>query len=1436
MRKIALGLLFWVLLPVCIAGAALVDNSDGTITDTQTGLMWQKATAPVTYTWQQALAYAEGLTLSGHSDWRLPNRNELQTLVDYPRTNPAIDPLLAPYTVSSDYWSSTTNANNANYAWLVLFSSGSISYVYKYGIKSNRYYVRAVRAGQSGLLGDSVILSGKVIARDIQGSILGPLDGVTVGTGSGESFTTESTGSFSLNGLAAGNIVLTATKEGYYPATAQVTVSAGDNSQKTVYMTAQPVESGSKPNTVGFDSPQGLHFVSGMPGTLGLEATVAWNGSPGAVRFSVDGVFNDAVTQDVGGGLARATISIPIPTTLTSTTEVMISVTNGDGQTSISATGVFFYPFLEILNQISDILPSWDLAGKTYLSDTEISASIWSLEDPSGVFRSEAILDYRQTLALDAVSGSLVMGLAGFVEGSTTLEYADVENLSGARGDVTGTMTYFLRGTAAPKVQGNVEISGTLKSGFGAPAVYALKLFPPAVPVVDTLLKVPVVKDIIKALRLRLFLIGELGLNGTWAENQNCWLGTETIGGSFTLGAEIQALTDKWGAELGVYAGGTGTPDLGLCPQFSFDGVTIRGYMGVFANAYVYNFSQEFGYELTFGAVDSVQVTSQSLRLVPLSEPTAGWQPVGQSLLIWGEPNRLPLTSSIMSMSVQTLEQTLPESEVKLLENVFGLAGPSLASDSDQTIILFAMYDADKPWHAATDIAQVVLPNEGSVSISRITNDLAAEFTSQLGKTDANTLLGVWSRVTGDISQTESPEQVSAHLEIVASNYDRSSQTWGSVIPLTQNTVTDRDPLPVHFGNVQGVVWVQNQGESTGGEPLTGYRLMYSAWTGSAWTAPAALWADQKSLLDVSFVADGNGQGHVVFSVDEDNDADTQSDREIYHVQTLAGAWQPAARITTNAIEDAIPVLIAPEGTPLCVWRQGEDIVYATVGDWTPKTVYARYTAANAAPSLAGVTLPGGAAITYTVQGAQGMDIFAAFYDALLDQWSLPRQLTHDEHAESALTLDFDGTDLVVAYLKTITERSDKDVEIDGQTYHVENVPTPGRTDLYVLKYRLGYDLAVSAAAVSFEPQNPVPGTDATITAVVENKGDLPVDAIITRFYLGDPNSGGTLIGEATATEPLIPGDTRFVQVNWSVPQEPATHVITVVVDPALAIDDRDRNNNTAQVAACKPDIAIDQAISNPMGPSTRLIIFRVANHGTVPATDIPVTVTRDGTPDQVLHQATIDSLPVDATFDMAFELETSGETTENGYLILNAMANAEKAIDETTYTNNARPLQVLGAVPEKPGNPSIASGAADVSLLPTLDWDNVAAATSYDLYLWKASEARPDTPTVSGLTSSQYTLTQPLAASTEYRWLVVAVNDAGSTESDEWSFTSKSIIAGDVNDDGLVNLTDAVLSLKVLAGVAPEQTVYDAADVDGDSAIGLAEVVYALQWAAGFR
>ena len=103
-----------------------IEQGDGTLIDTATGLMWQQATAPGTYTWQEALAYCENLNLAGHTDWRLPDRNELQSIVDYSRYNPPIDPLFSA--VASYYWSSTTYAYVTYGAWIVDFNDGYVYY------------------------------------------------------------------------------------------------------------------------------------------------------------------------------------------------------------------------------------------------------------------------------------------------------------------------------------------------------------------------------------------------------------------------------------------------------------------------------------------------------------------------------------------------------------------------------------------------------------------------------------------------------------------------------------------------------------------------------------------------------------------------------------------------------------------------------------------------------------------------------------------------------------------------------------------------------------------------------------------------------------------------------------------------------------------------------------------------------------------------------------------------------------------------------------------------------------------------------------------------------------------------------------------------------------------------------------------------------------
>ena len=70
------------------------DNGDGTVTDLNTGLMWQKTPPSEHYTWDQAATYAENLQLAGHDDWRMPTIKELYSLVDFSGTMRTMTPYI----------------------------------------------------------------------------------------------------------------------------------------------------------------------------------------------------------------------------------------------------------------------------------------------------------------------------------------------------------------------------------------------------------------------------------------------------------------------------------------------------------------------------------------------------------------------------------------------------------------------------------------------------------------------------------------------------------------------------------------------------------------------------------------------------------------------------------------------------------------------------------------------------------------------------------------------------------------------------------------------------------------------------------------------------------------------------------------------------------------------------------------------------------------------------------------------------------------------------------------------------------------------------------------------------------------------------------------------------------------------------------------------
>ncbi len=132
-----------------------VINIDGTVSDSKTGLMWQRCNYGQVYNsetnrcdgdtqplkWQASLQGAFNDTTADYNDWQVPSIKELASIVDHRCTEPSINAGIFLATQSQNYWSNTSGISNMNSAWVYQFASGLNSL----HAKTSNVYLRLVR-------------------------------------------------------------------------------------------------------------------------------------------------------------------------------------------------------------------------------------------------------------------------------------------------------------------------------------------------------------------------------------------------------------------------------------------------------------------------------------------------------------------------------------------------------------------------------------------------------------------------------------------------------------------------------------------------------------------------------------------------------------------------------------------------------------------------------------------------------------------------------------------------------------------------------------------------------------------------------------------------------------------------------------------------------------------------------------------------------------------------------------------------------------------------------------------------------------------------------------------------------------------------------------------------------------------------------------------
>jgi Protein of unknown function (DUF1566)/Secretion system C-terminal sorting domain len=134
------------------------DNGDGTITDNLTQLIWQKIPNTNLLTWENAITYAESLSLASATDWRLPNIKELQSLNDESKINPSVNTTFFSTIGIKNYWSATTLPNQVLESWFWNTQFG----ITTYAAKTTTNYVICVKGNPVNLAINSPDFKSKI--------------------------------------------------------------------------------------------------------------------------------------------------------------------------------------------------------------------------------------------------------------------------------------------------------------------------------------------------------------------------------------------------------------------------------------------------------------------------------------------------------------------------------------------------------------------------------------------------------------------------------------------------------------------------------------------------------------------------------------------------------------------------------------------------------------------------------------------------------------------------------------------------------------------------------------------------------------------------------------------------------------------------------------------------------------------------------------------------------------------------------------------------------------------------------------------------------------------------------------------------------------------------------------------------------------------------